>query len=71
MDATTTRVASVGDAFLATVEARGDAPAILDPDLNVAPEFHVADAAALLLGATPSAKYAAQIDALYTIAEAR
>jgi long-chain acyl-CoA synthetase len=92
MDATTTRVASVGDAFLATVEARGDAPAILDAGLNVAlswreygaqarrvasglaalglrrgdtlglllanrPEFHVADAAALLLGATPFSMY--------------
>jgi hypothetical protein len=46
MDATTTRVASVGDAFLATVEARGDAPAILDADLNLALSWREYGAAA-------------------------
>jgi long-chain acyl-CoA synthetase len=84
--------ATVGEAFLAMVEARGDAPAILDADLEVVlswrdygnqarraaagfaslglghgdtlglllsnrPEFHVADAGALLLGATPFSMY--------------
>jgi long-chain acyl-CoA synthetase len=84
--------ATLGEAFLTTVKARGDAPAILDSDLKVVlswraygasarrvatglaarglgqrdtlgllltnrPEFHLADAAALLLGATPFSMY--------------
>ncbi|MDT5338258.1 MAG: long-chain acyl-CoA synthetase, partial [Mycobacterium sp.] len=83
---------TVGEAFLAMVEARADAPAILNADLEVVlawrdygaqarrtaaglaelglrqgetlglllsnrPEFHVADAAALLLGAIPFSMY--------------
>jgi long-chain acyl-CoA synthetase len=83
---------TLGETFLATVAARGDAPAILDADLRTAlswrdygdqalraaaglsalglghqqtigllltnrPEFHVADAAALLLGAVPFSMY--------------
>ena len=83
---------TVGEAFLATVESHGDAPAILNADLEVVfswrdygsaarrvatglatlglgqgdtlglllsnrPEFHVADAGALLLGATPFSMY--------------
>jgi long-chain acyl-CoA synthetase len=83
---------TVGEAFLAMVEARADAPAILNADLEVVlswrdygaqarrtaaglaelglrqgdtlglllsnrPEFHVADAGALLLGATPFSMY--------------
>jgi long-chain acyl-CoA synthetase len=86
------RAATVGDAFLGMVEDRGDAPAILDADLEVVlswrdygtlahhaaaglaalglgyqqtvglllhnrPEFHVADAGTLLLGATPFSMY--------------
>jgi long-chain acyl-CoA synthetase len=97
MDATTAvvtqcNVSSLGEAFLATVAARGDAPALLHADLTVAltwreygaharraaaglaalglrksetlgllltnrPEFHVADAGALLLGVTPFSMY--------------
>jgi long-chain acyl-CoA synthetase len=84
--------ATVGEAFLATVEDRGDAPAILDANLETVlswrdygalarraatglaamglcrqqtvglllrnrSEFHVADAGALLLGATPFSMY--------------
>src|SRR3954463_14384986 len=84
--------ATVGEAFLAMVESRADAPAILNADLKVVlswrdygtqarraatglaalglgqgdtlglllsnrPEFHVADAGALLLGATPFSMY--------------
>jgi long-chain acyl-CoA synthetase len=84
--------ATVGEAFLAMVESRADASAILDADLDVVlswrdygaharrvatglaelglgqgqtlglllsnrPEFHVADAAALLLGAIPFSMY--------------
>jgi long-subunit acyl-CoA synthetase (AMP-forming) len=83
---------TVGEAFLAMVESRADAPAILNADLEVVlswrdygtqarrvatgfaslglghgdtlglllsnrPEFHVADAGALLLGATPFSMY--------------
>ena len=83
---------TVGEAFLAMVESRADAPAILNADLDVVlswrdygtqarraatglaalglgqgdtlglllsnrPEFHVADAGALLLGATPFSMY--------------
>src|SRR5689334_15139186 len=83
---------TVGEAFLAMVESRADAPAILDADLDVVlswrdygaharrvaaglaelglgqgdtlglllsnrPEFHIADAGALLLGATPFSMY--------------
>ncbi|MBB5165352.1 long-chain fatty acid--CoA ligase [Mycobacterium sp. AZCC_0083] len=83
---------TVGEAFLAMVEARADAPAILNADLEVVlswrdygaqarrtaaglaelglgqgetlglllsnrPEFHVADAGALLLGAIPFSMY--------------
>ena len=83
---------TVAEAFLATVESRADAPAILDADLEVVlswrdygvaarriatglaalglgpgdtlglllsnrPEFHVADAGALLVGATPFSMY--------------
>jgi acyl-CoA synthetase (AMP-forming)/AMP-acid ligase II len=90
--ATAGDAAALGEAFLATAEARGDAPAILDDALAVAltwreygaqerraatgraalglrrgdtlgllltnrPEFHVADAGALLLGATPFSMY--------------
>jgi long-subunit acyl-CoA synthetase (AMP-forming) len=86
------KIASLGDTFLATVDARGDAPAILDSDLSVVmswreygeqarraaagltalgvrpgdtvgllltnrPEFHIADAGALLCGATPFSMY--------------
>ena len=86
------RAATVGETFLATVQDRGDAPAILDADLEVVlswrdygalarraaaglaalglghqqtlglllhnrPEFHIADAGALLLGATPFSMY--------------
>jgi long-subunit acyl-CoA synthetase (AMP-forming) len=83
---------TVGEAFLAMAEARADAPAILNADLEVVlswrdygaqarrvatglaelglghgetlglllsnrPEFHIADAGALLLGATPFSMY--------------
>ncbi|MDT5288605.1 MAG: long-chain acyl-CoA synthetase, partial [Mycobacterium sp.] len=83
---------TVGEAFLAMVDSRADAPAILNADLEVVlswrdygtqarraatglaalglgqgdtlglllsnrPEFHVADAGALLLGATPFSMY--------------
>ena len=83
---------TVGEAFLAMVESRADAPAILNADLDTVlswrdygaqarragtglaalglsqgdtlglllsnrPEFHVADAGALLLGATPFSMY--------------
>jgi long-chain acyl-CoA synthetase len=86
------RAATVGETFLATVQDRGDAPAILDAALDVVlswrdygalarraaaglaalglghqqtlglllhnrPEFHIADAGALLLGATPFSMY--------------
>ena len=88
----TANVATVGDAFVAQVARRGDAPAILNTNLDVAyswreygaaarrlatgllerglgdrdtlglllrnrPEFHLADAAALLAGATPFSMY--------------
>jgi long-chain acyl-CoA synthetase len=88
----TGRAVTIGEAFLATVEDRGDAPAILNTDLDVVlswraygamarraaaglaalgvghqqtlglllhnrPEFHIADAGALLLGATPFSMY--------------
>src|ERR1700712_4840399 len=83
---------TVGEALLATVESRGDAPAILNAELEVVlswrdygaqarrvatglaelglghgealglllgnrPEFHIADAGALLLGAIPFSMY--------------
>ena len=86
------RTTTVGEAFLATVEDRGDAPAILNTGLETVmtwrdygvrarrvaaglaalglsrrdtlgllltnrPEFHIADTAALLLGATPFSMY--------------
>jgi long-subunit acyl-CoA synthetase (AMP-forming) len=91
-DTVTPGVTSLADAFLATVERRGEEPALLHADQTVAltwreygeqarsvasglsalgvrpgdtvgllltnrPEFHVADAAALLLGATPFSMY--------------
>jgi long-chain acyl-CoA synthetase len=91
-DTATPGVTSLAEAFLATVERRGDEPALLHADQAVAltwreygeqarsvatglsalgvrpgdtvgllltnrPEFHVADAAALLLGATPFSMY--------------
>ena len=92
MAGVTTDVATVSDAFVAQVARRGDAPAILNTDLDVAyswreygsaarrlaaglrdrglgdrdtlglllrnrPEFHLADTAALLAGATPFSMY--------------
>ena len=86
------RTATLTDSFLATVAARGDAPVMVDADLEVVlsrrdygarpcraaaglgelrlshgdalglllrnrPEFHVADAGALLVGATPFSMY--------------
>jgi long-chain acyl-CoA synthetase len=83
---------TIGESFLAMVESRADAPAILNADLEVVlswrdygaaagrvatglaaqglgqgdtlglllsnrPEFHLADAGALLLGATPFSMY--------------
>jgi long-chain acyl-CoA synthetase len=92
MSGLTADVATVGDAFVAQVARRGDAPAILNTNLDVAyswreygaaarrlatgllerglgdrdtlglllrnrPEFHLADAAALLAGATPFSMY--------------